>query len=424
MNNLPKNPANVGNAVAIGLGVQALGEDSVAIGVSAGANLTTASTKQSLAIGWTAKATGLAQAVAIGPDAIASGAQSTSIGNNTRAIGDSSIAIGGDDWNVVRTKQVAAAGNKLVHQVYQELTGVEMKAQGEAFNNPFKGTTAGDAAVAVGVAALAEGTLSTAFGSGTSASGVGAAAFGVGATASQNKSVAIGAGSHTRTDATAVTTATVNGITYGGFAGTTHITSGSQVSFGSEGYERQLKHVAPGAITATSTDAINGSQLYAIQNVLGNTAKTVKDVLGGNASVGADGGLTTRDIGGTGQNTIDGAIRELNTNAYKPFKLTTAKTANTNGVSENHTLQDVASGSTITLEAGKNIALRQNGATVSINTVDNPEFAGKVTAKGGGHEWQQDYQCCQRRYCRRRGQSGAIARSNGKPACQHTDDRQ
>ena len=383
VNNLPKNPANVGNAVAIGLGVQALGEDSVAIGVSAGANLTTASTKQSLAIGWTAKATGLAQAVAIGPDAIASGAQSTSIGNNTRAIGDSSIAIGGDDWNVVRTKQVAAAGNKLVHQVYQELTGVEMKAQGEAFNNPFKGTTAGDAAVAVGVAALAEGTLSTAFGSGTSASGVGAAAFGVGATASQNKSVAIGAGSHTRTDATAVTTATVNGITYGGFAGTTHITSGSQVSFGSEGYERQLKHVAPGAITATSTDAINGSQLYAIQNVLGNTAKTVKDVLGGNASVGADGGLTTRDIGGTGQNTIDGAIRELNTNAYKPFKLTTAKTANTNGVSENHTLQDVASGSTITLEAGKNIALRQNGATVSINTVDNPEFAGKVTAKGG-----------------------------------------
>ncbi|MFC2539802.1 ESPR-type extended signal peptide-containing protein, partial [Neisseria sicca] len=383
VNNLPKNPANVGNAVAIGLGVQALGEDSVAIGVSAGANLTTASTKQSLAIGWTAKATGLAQAVAIGPDAIASGAQSTSIGNNTRAIGDSSIAIGGDDWNVVRTKQVAAAGNKLVHQVYQELTGVEMKAQGEAFNNPFKGTTAGDAAVAVGVAALAEGTLSTAFGSGTSASGVGAAAFGVGATASQNKSVAIGAGSHTRTDATAVTTATVNGITYGGFAGTTHITSGSQVSFGSEGYERQLKHVAPGAITATSTDAINGSQLYAIQNVLGNTAKTVKDVLGGNASVGADGGLTTRDIGGTGQNTIDGAIRELNTNAYKPFKLTTANTANTNGVSENHTLQDVASGSTITLEAGKNIALRQNGATVSINTVDNPEFAGKVTAKGG-----------------------------------------
>ena len=289
VNNLaPKDRANVGNAVAIGPGVQALGEDSVAIGVSAGANLTTASTKQSLAIGWTAKATGLAQAVAIGPDAIASGAQSTSIGNNTRATGDSSIAIGGDDWNVVRTKTVAAAGNKQVHQVYQELTGMEMKQQGEAYNNPFKGTTAGDAAVAIGVAALAEGTLSTAFGSGTSASGVGASAFGVGAIASKDKSVAIGAGSHTNTDATRETTATVNGITYSGFAGTDHITPGSQVSFGSAGFERQLKHVAPGAITSTSTDAINGSQLYALHAGSGNIAKAVANALGGGAAVDID----------------------------------------------------------------------------------------------------------------------------------------
>ena len=288
VNNLAKDPANVGNAVAIGPGVQALGEDSVAIGVSAGANLTTASTKQSLAIGWTAKATGLAQAVAIGPDAIASGAQSTSIGNNTRAIGDSSIAIGGDDWNVVRTKKVAEAGNKQVHQVFEELTGMPMKQQGEAYKNPFKGTTAGDAAVAIGVAALAEGALSTAFGSGTSASGVGAAAFGVGATASQNKSVAIGAGSHTNTNATRETTATVNGITYSGFAGAEHITAGSQVSFGSAGYERQLKHVAPGAITATSTDAINGSQLYALHVGAGNIAKSVANALGGGAAVSND----------------------------------------------------------------------------------------------------------------------------------------
>uniref|UniRef100_UPI0027DEACA7 ESPR-type extended signal peptide-containing protein n=1 Tax=Neisseria mucosa TaxID=488 RepID=UPI0027DEACA7 len=288
VNNIAKNPVNVGNAVAIGSGVQALGEDSVAIGVSAGANLTTATTKQSLAIGWTAKATGTAQAVAIGPDAIASGAQSTSIGNNTRATGDSSIAIGGDDWNIVREKTVAAAGNKQVHQIYQDLTGVEMKRQGVAYNNPFKGTTAGDAAVAVGVTALAEGVLSTAFGSGTSASGIGAAAFGVGASASQDKSVAIGAGSRTNTDATAVTTATVNGITYSGFAGTDHITPGSQVSFGSAGYERQLKHVAPGAITATSTDAVNGSQLYALHVGAGNIAKSVADALGGGATVGND----------------------------------------------------------------------------------------------------------------------------------------
>ena len=290
-------------AVAIGKGAQATKKSSIAIGKNTQATEESAivigsddvqygeiksSSRQGIAIGVGAKATGATQSIALGPDAISSGTQSTSIGNNTRATGDSSIAIGGDDWNIVRTKQVAAAGNKLVHQVFEELTGMPMKQQGQAYGNPFKGTTAGDAAVAIGVTALAEGALSTAFGSAASASGVGAAAFGVGATASQNKSVAIGAGSHTRTDATAVTTATVNGITYGGFAGTTHITPGSQVSFGSAGFERQLKHVAPGAITSTSTDAINGSQLYALHVGSGNIAKAVANALGGGAAVGID----------------------------------------------------------------------------------------------------------------------------------------
>ena len=278
--------ATANHAIAIGTGTRATGEDSIAIGRSEGAKWTQAATKQSLAIGWTARAIGATQAVAIGPDAIASGTQSTSIGNNTRAEGDSSIAIGGDDWDIVRNKSVAAAKNKPVHQVFQELTGMEMAA--DQPRNSFKGTSSADAAVAVGVKAYADGVLSTAFGSGTTATGLGAAAFGVGATASQDKSVAIGAGSHTRTDATAVTTATVNGITYGGFAGTTHITSGSQVSFGSVGYERQLKHVAPGAITSTSTDAINGSQLYALHAGSGNIAKAVADALGGGAAVGTD----------------------------------------------------------------------------------------------------------------------------------------
>ena len=298
--------ATANHAIAIGTGTRATGEDSIAIGRSGGTNLAQATTKQSLAIGWAAQATGATQAVAIGPDAIASGTQSTSIGNNTRATGDSSIAIGGDDWNIVRTKPVVAAGNKQVHQVFQELTGMEMKANGEAYKNPFKGTTSADAAVAVGVNAYAEGVLSTAFGSGTSATGLGASAFGVGAEASKDKSVAIGAGSNTSTNAAAITTATVNDITYSGFAGTAHITEGSQVSVGRVGYERQIKHVAPGEISATSTDAINGSQLYqvAVQaaNPLkfdGDSGTTVERKLGSTLNVkgGATGTLTDNNIG-------------------------------------------------------------------------------------------------------------------------------
>ena len=370
-------------AIAIGNNAQALKYRAVVIGDQAQSN-----NSRSVVIGYHASATNPAkpasaeddynQTVAIGAYANAWGDQSTAIGNNVDAKGNSSIAIGADDWDTVAVKTVDGTG-KTVKEVYQDYTG-DVMVTGK---NATEQTTSGEAAVAIGTKSKATGELSTAFGTGTRAEGVASAAFGMGAKATKGNSVAIGAGSTTATNATEVNEATVNNLKYSGFAGGNHITSGDQVSFGSAGYERQLKNVAPGEISNTSTDAINGSQLYAVQNVLGNTAQTVKNVLGGNAAVGEDGGFTMSNIGGTGQNTIDAAIRELNTNAYKPFKLTTAQTGGTNGVAENHTLQDVTSGSTITLEAGKNISLRQNGATVSINTVDNPEFTGKVTAKGG-----------------------------------------
>ena len=369
-------------AIAIGNNVKAKKYSSVVIGEDAESN-----NSRSVVIGYRASATNPAmaasgqdtnQTVAIGAYANAYGDQSTAIGNNVFAKGDSSIAIGSDDWDTVAAKTVEGTG-KTVKEVYKDYTGDVMATGPGSYDL----ATSGEAAVAIGAKSLATGELSTAFGTGTRALGVASAAFGMGAKATQGNSVAIGAGSTTATNATSVNEATVNNLKYSGFAGGNNVNPGDQVSFGTAGYERQLKNVAPGEISSASTDAINGSQLYAVQNVLGNTAKTVKDVLGGNAKLAEDGSLTTRDIGGTGQNTIDAAIRELNTNAYKPFKLTIAKTGGTNGVSENHTLQDVTSGSTITLEAGKNIALRQNGATVSINTVDNPEFTGKVTAKGG-----------------------------------------
>ena len=370
-------------AIAIGNNVKAKKYSSVVIGEDAESN-----NSRSVVIGYRASATNPAmaasgqdinQTVAIGAYANAYGDQSTAIGNNVFAKGDSSIAIGSDDWDTVAAKTVEGTGGKTVKEVYQDYTGDVMATGPGSYDL----ATSGEAAVAIGAKSLATAELSTAFGTGTHALGVASAAFGMGAKATQGNSVAIGAGSTTATNATKVNEATVNNLKYSGFAGGNKVNPGDQVSFGTAGYERQLKNVAPGEISNTSTDAINGSQLYAVQNVLGNTAQTVKNVLGGDAAVGENGGFTMSNIGGTGQNTIDAAIRELNTNAYKPFKLTIAQTGGTNGVSENHTLQDVTSGSTITLEAGKNISLRQNGATVSINTVDNPEFTGKVTAKGG-----------------------------------------
>ena len=370
-------------AIAIGNKAQAMKYSSIVIGEEAKSN-----NSRSVVIGYHASATNPAmsasnqdtnQTVAIGAYANAWGDQSTAIGNNVYAKGNSSIAIGSDDWDTVAAKVVDGMSGKTVKEVYQDYTGDEMRTGKDSYTL----TTSGEAAVAIGTKSQATGELSTAFGTGTRAEGVASAAFGMGAKATKGNSVAIGAGSTTATDATKVNEATVNNLKYSGFAGGNNINPGDQVSFGTAGYERQLKNVAPGEISSTSTDAINGSQLYAVQNVLGNTAQTVKNILGGNAEVGENGSFTMRDIGGTGKNTIDAAIRDLNANAYKPFKLTTAKTANTNGTVQDDSLQNITSGSTITLEAGKNISLRQNGATVSINTVDNPEFTGKVTAKGG-----------------------------------------
>ena len=278
-------------AIAIGNKAEASGEKSVVIGSNETAtNIAKATGRQSVAIGWTAQATGFTQAVAIGPDAQASGGQSTSIGNNTRANGNSSIAIGSDDWDLAKVQ---------VDADYQRLTGTAM-------STGYQSTEAAEAAIAVGVKTQATGALSTAFGPGARATKVGASAFGVGAEADKEKAVAIGAGSRTSTVATPVTSATVNGVTYSGFAGATKITDGSQISIGTAGYERQIKHVAPGEISATSTDAINGSQLYHVAAQAANPLKfdgdsgtTVERKLGATLNVrgGATGTLTDNNIG-------------------------------------------------------------------------------------------------------------------------------
>ncbi|MGN6746919.1 hypothetical protein ACTHUL_12545, partial [Neisseria sp. P0024.S002] len=148
-------------------------------------------------------------------------------------------------------------------------------------------------------------------GTGTRAQGVASAAFGMGAKATKGNSVAIGAGSTTATDATKVNEATVNNLKYSGFAGGNNINPGDQVSFGTAGYERQLKNVAPGEISSTSTDAINGSQLYATQNVMNNIGTTAVGVLGGDAAIANDGTITMTNIGDTGKDNVHDAIKSV-----------------------------------------------------------------------------------------------------------------
>ncbi|EPG39506.1 hypothetical protein F907_00809 [Acinetobacter colistiniresistens] len=108
-------------------------------------------------------------------------------------------------------------------------------------------------------------------------------------------------------------------VTLGGAGSTTPVT---------------LTNVKAGAVNATSTDAINGSQLHGV-------ADSVKNAIGGSTTIDATtGAITTSNIGGTGSNTIDGAITSVKDAATKAKTTVTAgdnvvvtPTTNTDGSS-------------------------------------------------------------------------------------------
>lgn len=128
----------------------------------------------------------------------------------------------------------------------------------------------------------------------------------------------------------AVPSATVNGITYSGFAANT-TAAGNVVSVGSNTIKRQIQNVAAGQNSATSTDAINGSQLYMAMNATGNLANSTKNILGGNATVNPDGSVTYTNIGGTNKNTIEEALKAVKTEVVAGSNVNITNATGANG---------------------------------------------------------------------------------------------
>lgn len=136
---------------------------------------------------------------------------------------------------------------------------------------------------------------------------------------SDSNSVILGHRSASR-EFTSVSSATVGSLKFNDFSGATVQTvdghypeddtpmSSGVVSIGAKDNERQLIYVAAGQVDQNSTDAINGSQLYATNNVLNNTATSVSKLLGGNAALASDGTITYTNIGGTNKDTVEDAI--------------------------------------------------------------------------------------------------------------------
>ena len=221
---------------------------------------------QSIAIGAGKEATDAGGKGSGGVNSITEGAwargdQSIAIGGNVVSYGNASVAIGGDDTDSAANTQTTYIDTNgkdktgSVQQAFSDLTGGTLQIP------RWMNTIAGEAAVALGTKTRA-GDLSLALGSLATAQKTNAVAVGTGANASLANSVAIGGGSVTDKEGVAYTTRTILGTTYTWAGGATTI-AGDVVSIGKKGYERQLINLSPGDISANSTDAINGSQLYA-----------------------------------------------------------------------------------------------------------------------------------------------------------------
>ncbi|VTX69468.1 YadA-like family protein [uncultured Aggregatibacter sp.] len=167
---------------------------------------------------------------------------------------------------------------------------------------------------------------SVAIGTSANASALSSMALGAGASASHEYSVALGRLSQTSDVHTGAYT--LNGSYTA--AGLPKAANGT-VSVGSAGKERQIQNVAAGVISATSTDAINGSQLYATNNYLSNLATGVQNVLGGDAAVDNSGNLTMSNIGGTGKGNVNDAIAAANTKVAAGENITVTPTTNADG---------------------------------------------------------------------------------------------
>ena len=267
------NTASIGAAsIAMGAMTQSFGIGSTAIGVnsmSKGVASTSIGViarswgKNSLAVGSQAgaygdKSTSLGDTNTVGfdmTDGTTSGAASSAVGTDNKVYGNNSYVIGGGNTigSATITETTEANGDKIKKVTAGTVKGSTAGAFG------YKNTVTTDNAYVVGNNSTASADGAMILGSSASVTGKNGVALGNNTKVANENAVAIGNGSETAA-AVATPSATINGVAHN-FAG---VNPASTVSVGKAGAERTITNVAAGRISATSTDAINGSQLYAV----------------------------------------------------------------------------------------------------------------------------------------------------------------
>ena len=281
------NTASIGNAsMAIGMMTQSYGTGSTAIGVntltkgiaSTGIGVMARSWgDKSLALGSRAetygnKSTAVGDANTVGfdmTDGTTSGAASSAVGTDNKVYGNNSYAIGGGNTigSATITETTEANGDKIKKVTAGTVKGSTAGAFG------YKNTVTTDNAYVVGNNSTASADGAMVLGSSASVTGKNGVALGNNTKVANENAVAIGNGSETAA-AVATPSATINGVAHN-FAG---VNPASTVSVGKAGAERTITNVAAGRISATSTDAINGSQFYAVTSEIDKGVAYAGDV--------------------------------------------------------------------------------------------------------------------------------------------------
>ena len=289
----------IGNGAVSGSSSGTGGNGHVAIGLMAQASAGGANGQNAaVALGAYSLATGQG-GTAIGAHSIADGLNSTALGKIAKANNDGATAVG---TNTTAEWQGTALGNTAqALGFYATSIGVNSKANSRSSTSIGKeAVVSGENAIGIGTQTKVNGAGTVAVGSNTNVSSKNVSTLGSNITvpAGRDGAVVLGHGSDAGkdTDVIAVHSAKIgeqSKLTYTGFAGDLGGTNnkgknkpaaedkqGNFVSIGSEDDERQIKHVAAGRITADSTDALNGSQLYQVAKTLGNAAEGLADTLG------------------------------------------------------------------------------------------------------------------------------------------------
>lgn len=316
------NTVSSSNSITLGNNISSLGGANVAIGYESKAGNQENPLGTNHANGATAVGTGSQavnyRATALGDYTVASGSDSIGIGTTAQATGDRSISAG----------------------LSSEASGVNAIAIGD------KTISAGNDTVAIGKKASATSSQSIAIGSASSSSGSYSVAIGLNAKATNSWSVALGNSSET-SEAVSTSAMTVGGKIYqtaGGLAMGT-------ISVGNETVKRTVTNVAAGRVTDSSTDAINGSQLFATNQSVDANAQNIAKGMNFTADTGTPYNAQLGDtvsIKGDGKNLSTSVDRGAITVHMSDTPTFTTVTANT------------LAGNTI--KAGDTVTLSNQGA--------------------------------------------------------------